>query len=178
MKIFKFKLFTYQNRLPHFGVIQLGLEPLGEQDEHEIVEEYCGAGFVEEGEPEVLSADGYDKWKEGIRRGVRYALSKLKNPHKFKVTIIKAIGEHDDTNPTIMGFVAARAILNNHDNSESKEERNRLSKLVFTSWLYGFDGMPDFDQMKMENIKQQPRKPKEEKEGLFSRLKAFFGAKK
>jgi hypothetical protein len=178
MKISEFKISKYHNRLPHWGSIKLGIQELEVDGEPEIIEKYAGAGLVEEGESEVVSEEGYAAWKEGIRRGINYALAKLNSPKAIKVVVLEAVGESSSSNPTIMGFVAARAILSDYENTETPKEKKALDKFVFSSWLFGFDGMPDFYKMKMEPSKARSRKRELPRLSLLDKLKRFFREQK
>jgi len=178
MKISEFKISKYHNRLPHLGSIKLGVEELETDGESEIIEKYAGTGFVEEGEPEVVSEEGYVAWKEGIRRGINYALAKLNSPKAIKVVVLEAVGESSSTNPTILGFVAARAILSDYENTETPKEKKRLDKFVLSSWLFGFDGMPNFERMKMEGSKIKLIKKDRSKRSFWKKFKEMFSSKK
>lgn len=140
-----FKLAIYKNGRPFFGQVKLEIKESFKG--HLIEEKYSGNGFCSQGRFEVISEDGYELWKSAIREGVRYALTKITSQKKFKIIIIEAVGLSTDTNPTIMGYVSSRAILNEIDNSESIIEKNKLEELLYSSWQFGFNGQPDFNQL-------------------------------
>ena len=138
-----FRFAKYKDKLPYVGVVKLQIE-ITRENALEIVENYSGEGWIGQGCIESISEKGYKSWKIGIRRGIEYAYYKLKNSDHLKVTIQEAEGMTTDTNPTILAFVASRAILNKLDHFESKEEFQLLENLMYTSWDYELDALPDF----------------------------------
>lgn len=134
----------YKNRRPHYSEIKLHIETTT-TNQLEIIENYSGKGFYSQGYMEIIPAKGYDLWKTGIHNGITYAYSKLKQKTGLKVTIVEAGGFSTDTNAIILGFVAARAILNNIENKETAAEFQLTENLMNTSWDYGFYGIPDFE---------------------------------
>ena len=147
-----YKLRKQKNGLPHLGEVHLILE-LTENKKLEIVEKYSGKGFYSQGYEEVIPEKGYDDWKKGIKHGVTYAYSKLKNTNGLKVTIERGSGFTTDTNSIILGFVASRAVLNKLDNLESKSELMQLEELVYSSWNYELDSLLNFVDLTIDGKK-------------------------
>ena len=134
-----------KNGLPHLGKVSLTLK-LTEKGILEIEENYPekkSYGFSQ-GQKESIPKEGYNDWKKGIRKGIEYAYSKLTENSGLKITIESAVGLSTDTNPTIIGFSASRAILEKLPNCESKTEPEKLEKIVYSSWNYEYDAIPDF----------------------------------
>ena len=134
-----------KNGLPHLGKVSLTLK-LTEKGILEIEENYPDkkpSGFSQ-GQIESIPKEGYNDWKKGIRNGIEYAYGKLTENSGLKITIESAIGLSTDTNPTIIGFSASRAILEKLPNCESKTELEKLEKIVYSSWNYKYDAIPDF----------------------------------
>ncbi|MDO5978576.1 hypothetical protein [Flavivirga spongiicola] len=134
-----------KNELPHLGKINLTLQPT-DKNILEVEENYPDrkpSGFSQ-GQAESISQEGYNDWKQGIRNGIEYAYNKLTNNSGLKIIIESAIGLTTDTNPTIIGFSASRAILYKLPNCESQTELELLEEMVYSSWDYEFDAIPDF----------------------------------
>lgn len=148
----KYKVGKQKNGLPHFGEVHLILD-LTENKKLEIVEKYSGKGFYSQGYEEVIPEKGYDDWKQGIKHGITYAYSKLKNTNGLKVTIEQASGLTTDTNSIILGFVASRAVLNELENIESESELIQLEELVYSSWNYELDSLPNFVELTIDGKK-------------------------
>ncbi|WP_234418277.1 hypothetical protein [Aquimarina aquimarini] len=112
----------------------------------EIIENYPDktASGYSQGQIESIPKEGYNDWKNGIKNGIEYAYEKLTKHKGLKVIIDSAIGLSTDTNPTIIGFAASRAVLEKLSNCESKNELEQLESLVFSSWDYNHDAIPDF----------------------------------
>ena len=160
----KYKIGRYKNGLPHFGVVYFTLElndsGLLEIEENYVYEEPIG---FSQGQIESIPRNGYDDWKKGIHNGIEYAYSKLLNNNGLKVIIESANGLLTDTNPTIIGFTASRAILEKLPNLESNEERIILENMVYSSWCFDYNSIPDFKNRKIigEEIKSRYRFGKE-----------------
>jgi len=75
------------------------------------------------------------------------------------VTILDCIGMTTDTNSTILGYVASRAILNTLDHNETEIQRDIIENLVFTSWNYRLDALPDFTRMVIKGEKTPTTTP-------------------
>jgi hypothetical protein len=134
-----------KNGLPHLGKVTLTLKPT-EKGVLEIEENYLdkNSSGTSQGQIESIPKEGYNYWKKGIRNGIEYADSKLTENSGLKITIESGIGLSTDTNPTIIGFSASRAILEKLPNCESITELEKLEKLVYSSWNYKYDAIPDF----------------------------------
>ncbi|WP_299902120.1 hypothetical protein [uncultured Aquimarina sp.] len=141
----RYKIAKYKNGLPHYGEVVLNLE-LTKTNKLELIENYQGSGWIRQGYEEITHNEGYDKWKKGIHNGISYAYNKLKNSNGLKVTVIQASGLVTDTNPTILAFASSRAILDKLENTESKDESRELEELMFNSWNYDFDSIPNFEE--------------------------------
>lgn len=134
-----------KNRLHHFGKVSLKIE-LTETNMLEIEENFSDKNIPNFSQGQIISIPkkGFEIWKEGIRKGIEYAYLKINKKNGLKVIIEKAEGLVTDTNPTILGFSACRAILEKLPNSESQYELEQLEKLVFSSWDYEYDAIPNF----------------------------------
>ena len=134
-----------KNGLPHLGKVTLILK-LTEKGILEIEENYPekkSKGYSQ-GQSEFVPKNGYEDWKKGIINGIEYAYSKLTDNKGLKIIIENAVGLSTDTNPTIIGFSASRAILEKLSNCESETEFEKLERMVFSSWNYQYDSIPDF----------------------------------
>jgi len=142
--------------LPYFAEVKLIIENTENKD-LEIVEKYKGNGWQAQGYITAISKEGLDDWRTGIVRGIKYAYSKLVLSRGLKVTIIEANGiPVTDTNPTIIGYAASRAILEKMENNESVEERTLIEELVISSWNYEHDAIPNFNKKIIEgNLKNR-----------------------
>ena len=139
-----------KNGLPHLGKTNLTLI-LTDKNTLEIEENYPEekpSGFSQ-GQAESISQEGYEDWKQGILNGIEYAYNKLTDNSGLKVIIESAYGLTTDTNPTIIGFSTSRAILDKLANCESQAELELLEEIVYSSWNYEFDAIPDFDNGKI-----------------------------
>lgn len=137
-----YRIAQYKGGLPHYGEVGLRMEVI-ETHKLEIVEKYQGEGWVRQGDKEFIPSEGYEPWKQGIQNGIRYAYTKLKHTRGMKVTVVQANGLITDTNPTILAFAASRAILTELENSETEEERKELEQLMFSSWDYPPESIPN-----------------------------------
>ncbi len=135
-----------KNGLPHFGEVYLIIE-LTQNNTLDIIENYSGSGFCSQGYLETVPEKGYDHWKKGVANGVKYAFSKLVNNNGLKITILEVSGLSTDTNPTILGYACSRAVLNKLINNESEAAHNEIEKLMFISWNYEYNSIPDFEKM-------------------------------
>lgn len=128
----KYKLAKIKNGKPFYGEIILYIEE--NTTTHTIIENYDGNGFISQGTIESIPPKGYEDWKQGIKSGIHYGLSKITDNRKFKVTIVECNGFTTDTNPTILAFVASRAILEQIENNESTAEKEQFEELIYSSW--------------------------------------------
>lgn len=122
----------HKNGLPHFAAITLRAARDDAAGEHRIVEAYAGKGFSSQGYLESVPVNGYDGWKAGVREALKYALSKLDG--YWTVTVEKLEGLSTDTNPTIAGYVAIRALWEKAGYHPAAAETTRLEDIVFSSW--------------------------------------------
>lgn len=141
----KYRLGVMKNGKPFCGEVILEIESSLDIVEHQIIEQYQGEGFLSQGGIEKIPEEGYDSWKQGVKRGIIYGIKKIIDARKLKVTILECSGLTTDTNPIILAFVASRAILKELENKELESELNRLEELVFSSWNFKFDSQLDFD---------------------------------
>jgi len=139
-----------KNGLLYFGKVNLTIE-LTENKKLEIEDNYTEKELTNFSQGQVISITqkGFEFWKRGISAGIEYAYEKLNHKNGLKVIIEKAEGLTTDTNPTIIGFSAYKAILEKLPNSESKNELEELEKLVFSSWQYDFESIPNFKDKKI-----------------------------
>ncbi|MEL6637861.1 MAG: hypothetical protein AAFR05_14005 [Bacteroidota bacterium] len=143
----KYKLGIVKNGKPFYGEVILEIESLPDSDRHEVVEKYSGKGFKSQGYVESIPPEGYDAWKIGIKTGVEYALKRINDSRKFKVTILESNGLTTDTNPIILAYVSSRAILKEFANNESETDLNKIEEIVFNSWSYEYDTQISFDKL-------------------------------
>lgn len=146
----KYKLRIVKNGKSFYGEVILEIESISGLKEHQIIENYQGKGFQSQGYVETIPKEGYDSWKQGIKNGIIYGLKLIIDDRKFNVTILEANGLTTDTNPIILAFVAARALLDKIENKESKTEVEKLEELVYSSWNHGFDSQIDFENLTIE----------------------------
>lgn len=165
----RYKIAKYKNGLPHYGEVVLIIE-LTKSNKLELIENYQGSGWIRQGYKEIVPNKSYDKWKKGIHNGISYAYNKLKNSNGLKVTVIQASGLTTDTNPTILAFASSRAILDKLENIESKDESRELEELMFNSWNYDFDSIPNFEE-KLIIGKKLPTKRYKNNGGNSSKIK-------
>jgi len=128
----EYRWYRIKNGLLHIAAITMRAERNNAAGEHRIVEAYAGSGFTSQGYFESVPANGYDSWKAGVREGLKYALSKLDG--YWTVTVEKLEGLSSDTNPTIAGYVAIRALWQKAEYHPEAEETRRLEDMVFGSW--------------------------------------------
>lgn len=180
----RYKVAKYKNGLPHYGEVVLNFE-LTQTNRLELIENYQGSGWICQGYEEIVPDKGYDQWKKGIENGISYAYNKLKNNCGLKVTVIQATGLITDTNPTILAFAASRAILDKLENTESIDDLRELEELMFTSWNYDLDAIPNFEDKLIIGKKRPTTKYKSNGEnetkvkdndtnGLWSTLKKMW----
>ncbi len=82
-----FKLLKVKNGKPFFAIINL--EVYRSDYENEVLEEYCGEGWLRQGDVESLPMKGYEDWKKGVKNGLEFAFSK--STTKWKVKIKKVV---------------------------------------------------------------------------------------
>lgn len=148
----EYKVAQYKNGLFHFGEVSLTLQ-LTKNGSLEIVENHSGGRFFSQGYEQIVTEKGYSFWKKGIELGIIYAYSKLKNSNGLRVTIDRACGLATDTNSIILGFAASRAVLNKLDHLETESKLKKLKELVYSSWDYEFESLPDFNNISIEGNK-------------------------
>lgn len=129
-----YKIAKQHKGKPFLGEIELDLI-INETVGLEIVENYQGNGFESQGQIIEVSSKGFIPWKHGIKSGIIYAYDKLCNIRGLIVKIKKTYGLATDTNPTILGYISSRAILDNLANFESDEQKMKIEKILFDSWL-------------------------------------------
>ena len=140
----KYEISKINKGIPFFGRVKLMIQ-ITKNENLEIIEKYNGKGFYSQGYEEIIPNEGYDNWKRGIIKGIEYAYSKLKLNKGIRVSIIEASGLTTDTNPTILGFVASRAILSKLENSESALEKEQLEEYMFSSSNFELQSIPNFN---------------------------------
>jgi len=140
----EYKVAKIQQGNPYLGEVHLTIE-LTTNESLEIVENYQGNGFVSQGYEEVIAEKGEHTWKKGVLSGITYAYNKLIGNQGLKVTITRVSGLITDTNPTILGFAASRAILTKLEHTECKQDLAILENLVLNSWNDDFEAIPDFE---------------------------------
>jgi hypothetical protein len=138
------KIARIRNGLPYFAFVELTIrDPISEP----IIEFECrgkGAG-VSQGNIEEVPAGGrsYDDWKQGAFVGITYALARCAHA-PCHVTITRIAGLTSDTNPTIVGGAAIQAAWTALEYSPTPEEQATVDDVVFGSYAYPYDHIPDF----------------------------------
>jgi hypothetical protein len=102
-----------------------------------------GHGFRSQGQMEEVPAVGYDDWKAGAIAGVRHALAQA-GRLDVNVTISRIVGISTDTNPTIVGAAAARAVWGALGFEAGPVETARVDAIVFSSWQRAQEEPPSF----------------------------------
>jgi len=98
-----------------------------------IIEHYKGyEGFVMQGYIAEVAAKGYDSWKMGVKAGLDYGFSLVKN--NYTVTIKKIEGMHTSTNPTVVAYTILRAFLDKVGYHLNVDIINTLEEFVLRSW--------------------------------------------
>ena len=141
MKKADIKFGEYRNGLPHFARVVLSVDTPSEAPG--VTFSCSGTGFTAQGSIEEVPAEGYDDWKAGAEKGVVFALSAIAQSC-CRVDIQRIEGLTTDTNPTIVGYVAAKAVwaaIGIHPPAEVDE---KLLDLVFSSWEKPHDEIPIF----------------------------------
>lgn len=135
-----------KNRRTYFGMVSLTVE-LTQTGKLEIEEQFSEKQLssFSQGQIIAIPKQGFDSWKAGIHKGIEYAYSKIEHKKGVKIIIDSAQGLPTDTNPTIIGMAACKAILEKLPNSVSQHELEQLEAFVFSSWNYEpIDSIPDF----------------------------------
>lgn len=146
----EFRVKKIVNGLPHLGEVKLKLD-FTEINKLEIIESYKGEGWITQGSLVSIPEEGFGSWKSAIIRGISYAYSKLTLVDGLKVEVVTAIGiPATDTNATIIGYAASRAILENLENSETEVDFKLIEDLMYSSWNYEYDALPDFNKKIIE----------------------------
>lgn len=135
------KIARIKNGLPHFATIELyACFPV---KKHIISFDCQGKGWTGQGTIEEVSTTGYDDWKQGALAGINYALAKCDHPI-CHITITRITGLSTDTNPTIVGGAAIQAIWQIFVYEPSHKEQAAIDRLIFNSFTYPVDHIPDF----------------------------------
>lgn len=133
----KYKVATVKNGIPFLGLIEILIHEVDQESNEKIIFKNSHFSIVE-------------KWNQGIIIGLKYALKKILHKKKFHITILNIEGLHSDTNPTILAYAASRAILVKFPHQESKLQHKRLEKLLYSSWDFNHNGIPDFEKYIIE----------------------------
>lgn len=137
----------HHNGKAYLGLIELEFD-VNNSDKLIIIEDYQGQGWIGQGHETVISQNGYDSWKKGIKIGLEYSYKKLKLQQGLEIKIKRASGLIINTNPTILGYTASRAILNKIEHSETEEEHKQILEEVYSSWDKSLDNLPKFNNTK------------------------------
>ncbi|MEM1178016.1 MAG: hypothetical protein AAGM22_06715 [Acidobacteriota bacterium] len=142
MKTADIKFGKYRNGLPHFARVVLSVVVPSKAPG---VTFSCSGtgGFVPQGYIEEVPAEGYDDWKAGAETGVVFALSAI-GQSRCRVDIQIIEGLTTDTNPTIVGYTAAKAVWAAMGVQPPAEVDEKLLELVFSSWDKPYDEIPTF----------------------------------
>lgn len=141
MKCATAKFLRMRNRLPHFAIVSLAVDP--EASELTIELACTGSGFTSQGYTEEVPSEGYDDWKAGAKAGVSFALD-IAEKKKCRVQITKIEGLSTDTNPTIVGVAAAFATWQALDFNAPKEVVEKIEKQALSSWSLSHQAIPEF----------------------------------
>lgn len=126
------------------GRIRVTIE-FTEGNELEIVELCKECGW--QGQELELPEEGFELFKEGICRGLRYAHSKLTDKKGLKVYVWEASGGEADANPTIYGYLGIKALLEVLYHGQTQEEEEAIEQMLCTSWDKDPMELPDFMQV-------------------------------
>ncbi|POS00629.1 hypothetical protein Q361_1392 [Flavobacterium croceum DSM 17960] len=143
-----FRLLKFKNGKPFFAIVNL--EVYRSDIGNEIIEEYCGEGWLRQGNIESVPMKGYEDWKKGVKNGLEFALSK--SSEKWKVKIKKVEGRiGTDTNPTIIGFATILAFCEQTKLKLDSEIIEKIENFTFKSWENKNDEkIPNFINLEYE----------------------------
>ncbi|WP_264558954.1 hypothetical protein [Flavobacterium sp. N2270] len=143
-----FRLLKVKNGKPFFAIINL--EIMKNENQNEIIEEYCGKGWTKQGDIENIPLKGYENWKKAVRNGLEFAFSK--SNEKWKVKIKKVEGRiATDTNPTIVGFATILAFCEQTKLKLDFDLKNEIENFTLKSWENKNDErIPNFINLEYE----------------------------
>lgn len=146
-----YKWAKFKNGLSSIAIITLEVEQ-NSSAKNQIIENYSGQGFSNQGHIEEVPENGYDSWKTGARKGLEYAFSLIDT--YWIVTINKIEGLSTDTNPTIVGYTVLRAFFDKIDHQLSEKRIEILEDFVLSSWAKSYkEFIPDFFNLSFTEYK-------------------------
>ena len=144
-----YKFLKVKNGKPFFAIINLEINQ--NENINEIIEEYQGKGWTNQGTIESVPNKGYQDWKNAVKKGLEFVFS-ISNKN-WKVVIKKVEGRiATDTNPTIVGYATILAFCEQTNLKLSDDLKNQIENFTFRSWENQNDKkVPDF--INLEYIK-------------------------
>jgi len=125
--------------LLHFAQVALSVAPKAGAT---TVELRCsGRGFYSQGYLEEVPAQGYDRWKDGARIGVNFALRVAGAP-SCAVVVERIAGFTTDTNPTVVAVAAAHAVWNALGFKPADQIVTSLDNSMLGSFALGLEHLP------------------------------------
>jgi hypothetical protein len=143
-----FKLLKVKNGKPFFAIVNLEIEK--NEKENEIIEEYHGEGWTNQGNIESIPLRGYDDWKKAVKNGLEFAFSK--STENWKVRVKKVEGRIAfDTNPTIVGFATILAFCKLTKLELDINLMSEIENFTYKSWENKNDiKIPNFKNLEYE----------------------------
>ncbi|MCW3096086.1 MAG: hypothetical protein JWL77_1704 [Chthonomonadaceae bacterium] len=102
-----------------------------------------GHGFFAPSSLEAATATVYLDWQQGAESGVQHAL-RVAGREQSHVRILRIMGTDTDTNPTIVGAAAMRAVWNALGYVPTPAEAGRIDQIGLASCQQPYDFVPDF----------------------------------
>jgi hypothetical protein len=110
---------------------------------NEILENYSGYGYSDHSVD--VGQEGWERWKEGLREGLQFAL--LHSSDFWTIKINGLSGKpFMDTNAAIIGYTGILAFIK--QTNVVIDNLQEIENFVFTSWNNGIeDKIPDFKEL-------------------------------
>lgn len=136
-----------KNGKPHFAIVNIEAE---QSNENQVIENYSGRGFKSQGDIEEIQREGYDDWKEAVKRAIAFVLKRTEQ--NWKITINNVAGRiFTDTNPTIISYTTILALTKKMGIILDDPTRTKLDEMVFDSWNHGDLTLPDLENFSFES---------------------------
>lgn len=134
-----FRWMKVKNGKMHFAIVNLHIQK--NKTRNEIIEDY--SGYKYSSSLMDVSHEGFNIWREGLRKGLEFVLS-----YSSDFWTIKS-GSYLDTNATILGYTGILAFMNETDIVISEIEE--VENFVFTSWDNITNKIPNFNELIFTN---------------------------
>lgn len=131
----------YHQGLPYVARVTVQVQP--DPSGPRILLDCVGTGFSSQGSAEEATTTGCKDWKQGAEAGARHALRTAAQEQSL-VFILRINGLSTDTNPTIVGAAAMKAVWQALGYSPFSGEVERIEQIVLGSWQQPYDFIPDF----------------------------------